>query len=175
MLPLRLTAKMRKACSPLPQTVSTPRSGRQLRQYVFLNFFACRLCWRREASCRSGFLSFNLDSFGCLQRVIWIHGLVFILLPYGWFSCLGKIHKRHVNVVFKLTTSDLFRPAVVAGEIQLSKTLFHFSLLFVSWILHFFTCSHSFFVFNLFLSNSIVYSSHARHVSIWCDCSCAVR
>ena len=25
------------------------------------------------------------------------------------------------------------------------------------------------------LSNSIVYSSHARHVSIWCDCSCVVR
>ena len=25
------------------------------------------------------------------------------------------------------------------------------------------------------VSNSIVYSSHARHVSIWCDCSCVVR
>ena len=29
--------------------------------------------------------------------------------------------------------------------------------------------------FFLFLSNSIVYSSHARHVSIWCDCFCVVR
>ena len=26
-----------------------------------------------------------------------------------------------------------------------------------------------------FLSNSIMYSSHARHVSIWCDCSYVVR
>ena len=25
------------------------------------------------------------------------------------------------------------------------------------------------------VSNSIVYSSHARHVSIWCDCFCVVR
>ena len=25
------------------------------------------------------------------------------------------------------------------------------------------------------MSNSIVYYSHARHVSIWCDCSCVVR
>ena len=61
-----------------------------MRQYVFLNFSACRLCWRREASCRNGFFSLSLNFFGCLHCVIWIHRLVSILLTFGRFSCLGK-------------------------------------------------------------------------------------
>ena len=108
MLPLRLTAKMRKACSPLPQTVPTPRSRRQMRQHVFLNFFACRLCWRRKCFCRNGFLV--CDFFRCLH-VIWIHGLVFILRSYGRFSCLGKSTGATSTLCsygVKLTASDLF-------------------------------------------------------------------
>ena len=75
-----------------------------------------------------GFLSFNpgfFDFFGCLHRVIWIQWLVFILRTYGWFSCLEKstgVMSTLCSYGVKLTTSDFFLPAVIAGEIQLSKT-----------------------------------------------------
>ena len=76
-----------------------------------------------------GFLSFSPDFFECL-RVIWIHGLVFILRTYGWFSCLGQSTSATSALCsygVKLRTFDLFLPSVVAREIQTSKTQTPFS------------------------------------------------
>ena len=78
-------------------------------RHLFLNFFACRLCWRRESSRRDCFFSLGLPFFWCLQRVVWIHGLVFILRTYGWFSCLGrstKVTSTLCSYGVKLTTSS---------------------------------------------------------------------
>ena len=44
-----------------------------MRQYVFLNFFACRLRWRREGSRWIGFFpSFDSDLFGFWLKPFWL-------------------------------------------------------------------------------------------------------
>ena len=74
-----------------------------MRQCVFLNFFACRLCWKREASCRNGFLSLSLGFFGQDSWAgLHLADLRMILLP-------GKIHRCHINIVFKRRQTDDLR------------------------------------------------------------------